>query len=217
MKIAISVGEHSADIHGASLVSEMKKTNPNIEFFGFGGELMKKAGFRLLLFGLESANQKTLDRLDKGIRKEDIVESCKLASKSGLYPHLTIMFGYPWETFDDIMETVKLGRFLLKKGYGYTLQSTIVIPYPGTPLFEECNKQNLLNTLDWDKYDMDEPIMKTQVSQENLNEAVRQVYSVAFNPEFLFNKILSIRDLYDVKYFLRGAKAVFGHLKDFMR
>jgi len=35
--------------------------------------LMRKAGFRLLLFGLESANQETLDYLDKGIKVEDDV------------------------------------------------------------------------------------------------------------------------------------------------
>ena len=34
--------------------------------------LMKKAGFRLLKFGLESANQETLDKLNKGIKIKDI-------------------------------------------------------------------------------------------------------------------------------------------------
>jgi len=180
-------------------------------------KLMKKAGFRLLLFGLESANQKTLNKLNKGIKKEDIIDGCKLAKKAGLYPHLTVMFGYPWETFEDIIETVNLVRFLLRNGYAYTLQSTIVIPYPGTPLFEECKRENLLTTLDWDKYDMDKPVMKTNIVPEKLNEAVRKVYSIAFDPKFLLHKLLSIRDFYDVKYFLRGAKAVFGHLKDFIR
>ena len=60
--------------------------------------LMKKAGFRFLLFGLESASQITLDKLKKGNKAEEILTSCKAASDAGLSPHITVMLGYPWET-----------------------------------------------------------------------------------------------------------------------
>lgn len=178
--------------------------------------LMRKAGFRFMLFGLESANQKTLERICKGgVSREKIIESCRLASKAGLSPHITIMFGYPWETYEDVMETVKLGCYLMKKGYAHTLQSTIVIPYPGTPLFDECKKNGWLKTLDWSRYDMREPIMKTPMADDKLMEAVQAVYKVAFDPEFIFRKIISIRDADDMKFIYRGAKAVWGHLTDF--
>ena len=48
------------------------------------------------------------------------------------------MFGYPWEDLQDIERTVEFAQYLMRKGYAKTLQSTIVIPYPGTPLFDEC-------------------------------------------------------------------------------
>ena len=35
-------------------------------------KLMKKAGFRMILFGIESANQKTLDKINKNLRVEEI-------------------------------------------------------------------------------------------------------------------------------------------------
>ncbi|MDD5156287.1 MAG: radical SAM protein, partial [Candidatus Omnitrophica bacterium] len=63
--------------------------------------LMKQAGFRLLLFGLESANQDTLERINKKLKVQDIIDSCRSARKAGLFPHITIMFGYPWETEGD--------------------------------------------------------------------------------------------------------------------
>lgn len=44
-------------------------------------KLMKQAGFRFVLFGLESANQSTLDRIQKNEKIEDMIESCKLAKK----------------------------------------------------------------------------------------------------------------------------------------
>ena len=178
-------------------------------------KLMKKAGFRLVLFGLESANPETLEKVNKGVKKETIIESCKLARKAGLFPHITIMFGYPWEKFEEVMNTVKLGKYLMRKGYAYTLQSTIVIPYPGTLLFEKCDKEGLLNTKDWDRYDMREQVMRSEVPEEKIAEAVRSVYSVAFNPEFMLRKILAIRDWSDVRYFFRAVKHVIGHLMDF--
>ena len=178
-------------------------------------KLMKKAGFRLVLFGLESANPKTLKKVCKGVAAEDIAESCKLARKAGLFPHITIMFGYPWENFEDIMNTVNLGKYLMRKGYAYTLQSTIVIPYPGTPLFDECKKEGLLNTLDWDRYDMREQVMKSEVPSEKIAEAVRSVYRVAFNLEFILRKIFAIRGWSDIMYFIRAVKHVIGHLVDF--
>jgi radical SAM superfamily enzyme YgiQ (UPF0313 family) len=57
--------------------------------------LMKKAGFRKLILGIESASERTIDILDKSITKEQIIEGCKMATSAGLQPHLTMMVGYP--------------------------------------------------------------------------------------------------------------------------
>ncbi|MHC1576473.1 MAG: B12-binding domain-containing radical SAM protein, partial [Methanosarcinaceae archaeon] len=123
-------------------------------------KLMGKAGFRFLLVGMESANQNTLDRLDKGIKTEDVANACRMAKKAGLNPHLTVMMGYPWETLEEAQNTIDLAKDIFKKGWADTLQATIMIPYPGTPLFEECKENGCLRTLDWDKYDMRQPIME---------------------------------------------------------
>ncbi|MDP3731548.1 MAG: radical SAM protein, partial [Candidatus Omnitrophota bacterium] len=192
----------------------------NMRFGALTGEdfsLMKRANFRLLLFGLESANQETLDRLNKNLKVEKVIEDCRLATKAGLYPHITIMFGYPWETYLDALKTIELGKWLLKKGYAYTMQATVAIPYPGTPLFEECKQKNLLNTLDWDDYDMKSPVMKTQIENNKLMGLVQGMYKVSFQPEFILRKIFSLKDIDDLKYYLRAAKKVMGHIFDFKK
>lgn len=178
-------------------------------------KLMKEAGFRLVLFGLESANQKTLDRINKNLKVEQIIESCKNAKVAGLFPHITIMFGYPWESYEDAFRTLELGRWLLKKGIAYTVQATIVIPYPGSQLFQECKENKELLTLNWEDYDMKKPVMRVQFEQERLLGLVQGIYSVAYNPEFITRRIFSIRDFYDIKYFFRGIQKVAGHLLDF--
>lgn len=180
-------------------------------------KLMHKAGFRFVLFGLESANQNTLDRINKGEKIEEMIESCRLAKKAGLSPHVTIMFGYPWEGEKEIQKTVEVGRMLLRKGYAHTLQSTIVIPYPGTSLYEECKENGWLQTENYEEYDMRRPVMQTPVGDDKLKEAVQSVYKVAFHPEFLFRRVIGIRSWDDVKFLFRAAKKVFGHLADFRK
>jgi len=184
-----------------------------VDFSGY--KMMKKAGFRFLLFGLESANKETLKKVSKNMTVEKIISSCKQARKAGLSPHVTIMFGYPWETEKDARKTVALGHYLLRKGYAKTLQATIVVPYPGTPLFAECQKKKWLCARDWDNYDMRETVMKTSMPSERLQQLVQETYKIAFHPEFIARQIISLRNLNDLKYFGRGAKAVFSHLMDF--
>ncbi|MBX7162105.1 MAG: lipid-A-disaccharide synthase [Saprospiraceae bacterium] len=46
-KIYTIAGESSGDIHGSNLVREIKRINPSIEFYGWGGELMESEGVRL--------------------------------------------------------------------------------------------------------------------------------------------------------------------------
>lgn len=178
-------------------------------------KLMREAGFRFVLFGMESANQKTLDRIAKSEKIEEMVESCKLAKKAGLSPHITLMFGYPWEDEEQVHNTVCLGRTILKKGWAHTLQATVLIPYPGTPLYWECKEKGWLLTENYEDFDQRMPVMKTPMGSEKIKEAVQSVYKVAFHPEFLFRRVIGIRSWSDIKFFGRAAKQVIGHLLDF--
>lgn len=177
--------------------------------------LMKRAGFRFILFGVESANQKTLDILNKGITYESQIDDCKNAFNAGLELHLTIMLGYPWEGKDEAMNTLNLSRYLIKKGYTKTWQVTIVVPYPGTRLFDQAKANGWLKTEDWDRYDMREPILKTPIDEDEILEMAQMLYKVAFDPEFVFRKVFAVRSFQDLKFLVRGAKSILGHVKDF--
>lgn len=178
-------------------------------------EMMANAGFRFILFGLESANQKTLDRIDKNLKVEQIVEGVRMAKKAGLAPHITVMMGYPWETLEDAAKTVELAKRLFKCGYVDTLQATIVIPYPGTPLYEECKKDGWLLTEDWDRYDMKEAVMASPMSEENIKELTQRLYKSFASPQYILKKVISIRSANDIKFLWRAGKKLVGHLTDF--
>ncbi len=184
-------------------------------------DLMKKAGFRKMKSGLESANQATLDRIRKNILVEHITEGCRLASEAGLDIQLTVMVGYPWETRSDAERTLDLARDLMAKGHAEMLQSTVVVPYPGTPLFREAIENNWIrfSPVDsWERYDMTEPVLKTpDMSPEEVMRLCSDIYKSFITPRFVLRQLTNIRSLEDLDYVMRGAKAVLGHIFDFAR
>ena len=183
-------------------------------------DLMKKAGFRLLKFGLESANQKTLDRLNKGIKVEDILNGCRMAKKAGLTVHLTMIVGYPWETKKDALHTFELARKLMQSGKADLLQATVLVPYPGTPLWKEAKENDwfLFDSSEYERYDMREPILKTENSNPNEIAGIcGRIYTIFLTPQYIFQRARNIRTWNDFKFNLKGVKAVIGHLKDFVK
>ena len=186
-------------------------------------QLMAQAGFRFLLYGLESASQKTIERLNKEIKIAAIEVELREAKRANrevkgrLEPHVTCMVGYPWETKEEAEKTIQMTKDLFSKGLIETLQATIMIPYPGTVLFEECRKNGWLKSEDWNRFDMSQPAMETPMEDEEVMRLTQGIYKSFITPRFLVGKIISIRNIDDLKFFWRAGKAVLGHLRDFMR
>lgn len=179
-------------------------------------QLMGRAGFRFILYGLESASQNTLDKINKNSTIELIEPVLKMAKKAGLKPHLTVMVGYPWESEIDMNSTLALAEKLFAQGLADTMQATIVIPYPGTPLFTYCKKNSLLKTTDWDRYDMREIIMKTKIPDEKLMNAIRSLYSQSIKtPRFLLNTLMQLNTIDGIKYVGFQSLKYFGKLWEF--
>lgn len=189
----------------------------NMRFGRLGLEdyrLMRRAGFRLVLFGVESANQTTLDRFVKNLKVSDVEQGAAWASQAGLDVHLTFMFGHAWEGPKEIANTVALARRLLANGHAATLQCTLTVPYPGTPLFRELKANAGLTTLDWDEYDQRRAITRTPLaSEDEIKCAIRQVYRGFLQPMALCH--LFCRNLLDVGFYYRGLRYLIGHLMDF--
>ena len=182
--------------------------------------MMKKAGFRKLKMGLESANQKTLDILKKGVKVEQIITESKLMSRADIDIQLTVMVGYPWETRDDVQRTLDLAGILMRSGSAEMLQATVVVPYPGTPLYQSAIEQGWfsIDPSDYGRYDMREPILKTpDMSSEDVMKMCRGLYQRFLTPRYILRHVGKIRGWEDMSYVARGAKAVIGHLLDFKK
>jgi radical SAM superfamily enzyme YgiQ (UPF0313 family) len=178
-------------------------------------QIMAKAGFRFILYGLESSNQKTLTKINKNLKTIDARESLKLAKKAGLQPHITVMIGYPWETLKDANNTLSNAKQLFRDGLVDSMQATIVIPYPGTPLFNYCQKNNLLLSENWNDYDMQQPIMKSSIDSVTQLRLINSLFKSAWEPRFLIRKVLSIRSFNDFTYLSNYAVKFIKKLYDF--
>jgi len=180
--------------------------------------LMKKAGFRMLLFGLESASQRILDALNKGLTVEEMVDSCRKAKEAGLTVHITIMFGYPNASREEELQTYKLAKRLMDGGYADTLQSTLLMPYPGSRLYEIAVEKGWLRYSlgEWERWDMSEPVLKSaDISPEDVKRLCDETYRLFLSPKYVWRRLLSIRSFADVKYSFRGARKILGHMRDF--
>lgn len=178
--------------------------------------LVGQAGFRFLLYGLESASQNTLDRLNKGAKWDDIKSATQWAKQAGLEPHVTCMIGYPWESQTEAQKTLALTKELFDKGQIDSLQATIVIPYPGTQLFKECEQNDWLVTRDWDKFDMRQPVMTSPIPAQEIHRLTQGLYKSFLTPRFVWRKIKGIRTKEDIRFLWIAAWRVLGHLKDFI-
>ncbi|MCI4625289.1 MAG: B12-binding domain-containing radical SAM protein [Candidatus Magnetoovum sp. WYHC-5] len=186
-------------------------------------DLMAKANFRLVLFGIESANQETIDKIDKKINIQNIPSELQLKNianktyKGCISPHVTTMIGYPWENYADAKATIDFTKALFNKGLIDTLQATIVIPYPGTPLFKEAKEKGWLATEDWNDFDMRQLVFKGKITTKEAMELTQGIYKSFIVPGFIIRKLLSIRSLNDLKYLIVSGVRVISHLLDFKK
>jgi len=178
--------------------------------------LMKKIGYRLLKVGLESGDTQTLHKIGKLEPIEEIMENVKRAKRYGFRILLTMMVGYPWEGEESVKKTYNAAKELMlyKTHFGDSLQASIVMPYPGTPLYREAEKNNWLTEegKDYDKMDMEHDILKSSV---DTTYWCRKMWNIHKDPAFLFKSLLSLRNIRDFKLAFRGVKSLIGHTKDY--
>jgi radical SAM superfamily enzyme YgiQ (UPF0313 family) len=102
--------------------------------------IMKKAGCRLIIPGIESGSQRILDNIGKGTKTEQFEEYVKNARKAGLLVHACYMMGNRGETVETMEETLKLALRLNTD----TVQFFPLIPYPGTEAYRWARKQGYI-------------------------------------------------------------------------
>ncbi len=93
-------------------------------------EWMKKAGCRLIHFGVEAGSDRILKQTGKGIRVSDCIRALDLTRKAGIRTALFMNFGFPGETLGEMKATINLAIRLNPTYAAFHL----IVPFPGTEL-----------------------------------------------------------------------------------
>jgi radical SAM superfamily enzyme YgiQ (UPF0313 family) len=81
-------------------------------------EEVYRAGFIMLFYGLESANDRILSIIDKGCDQATEQVVLKNSSDAGIWNHLYLFFGFPTEEREEAEETIRFTIANSEKGSG---------------------------------------------------------------------------------------------------
>lgn len=107
-KILIIAGEASGDVHGSSLVRELRKANSSLEVFGIGGDKMKKEGTELI-FHIDKLSFMGFFEVIKNLSFIRGVMKTMVSVAETKRPDLVILIDYPGFNLRFAKKLKKLG------------------------------------------------------------------------------------------------------------
>lgn len=111
-------------------------------------KLLKEAGAYSIAFGVESGNENILKRIRKGITKKQYIGAFKMAKKAGLETWAFLMLGLYGEDEKTIMDTINFTKELDPD----IAKFNILVPFPGTEVYEQLESKGLILEKDFSKY-----------------------------------------------------------------
>lgn len=107
--------------------------------------MMKKAGFNIIYFGVESASQNVLDYYRKGITPEQSAHAIENAKKAGMVAIASFIIGAPGETKDEILKTIEF----IGKARPHAVQMNVLDCLIGTPIWDKLVEEGIVGPDDW--------------------------------------------------------------------
>lgn len=131
---------------------------------------MHSLGFRGIQFGIESGSNKILKKVGKGVTRKDVLDVVEKTVNIGFMVAASFIIGHPYETREDVRETVGLIKDL--KSMGVQVAVGGLVPYPGTPVFKLRDQLEIkIHSYNWEDYYEYHPVISTRYfSREELAE-----------------------------------------------
>ena len=135
--------------------------------------LASRSGCRGLFVGFESLAEDSLHAWRKGSNiGKNYRSAVQRLHTAGIAVYAGFVFGSDSDTPDVFARTLD---FLLEANIE-SLQATLMTPFPGTPLFEEMDRQGRIVDRDWSHYDFGHIVFKPgHLSRETLSQGLAWV------------------------------------------
>lgn len=152
---------------------------------------MKRAGCSVVGLGIETGSQRILDLMKKGTTLAMGEECCAKLRKHGIPYNNLFMIGNEGETEGTVLETIAFAKKLRSDFASFV----ILIPFPGTPLFDKYYKDYDSPDTDWTNWcsqTLDRPYesRQTELSMEDLIRLHRLAAREYFNASGQFLRTL---------------------------
>ena len=175
-------------------------------------DLMKRAGCSRISFGVESAGAEVLERFRKNITIEQVGQAFAWTREAGIKILAYFMLGAPGEPRESIEDTVNLS-LRLNPDFAYY---SIVVPYPGTDMYDQALAEGLLPFDYWEEYVRKEGLLSEaipmfehdDVTRPYLLATLKTAYQRFYlRPGYILRRFRSIRSVSDFIWHVKMAKA----------
>jgi radical SAM superfamily enzyme YgiQ (UPF0313 family) len=135
---------------------------------------LKKAGCRMVLYGVESGNDEILKHIRKKTTKDEIRRGVKIAKKHGLDVLNCVMLGFYWDTQETVEETM---RFAFELNAEFT-QMSAPTPLPGTDYYRLLEENECFLSQKWEDHDSvhHSAVQLPYLSNDDLNRYLKEFY-----------------------------------------
>lgn len=110
---------------------------------------LKRAGCRMVLYGVESGNDEVLKKIRKNTTKDEIRRGVRIAKKHGIDVLNCVMLGFYWDTKESVEDTI---RFAFELNAEFT-QVSAPTPLPGTDYYQLLEDNNCFLSKEWEQHD----------------------------------------------------------------
>lgn len=111
--------------------------------------LMSRAGFQRAYIGYESINPESLKAMHKGLGSSEMEDLTRAFHKHKILVHAMWVLGFDGDTLDTVRQTIRA----CMKWRIDTTQFLILVPIPGSELYERLKRDERIFNWDWSQYD----------------------------------------------------------------
>ena len=135
--------------------------------------LMKETGLYLITLGIESGSDRILQLMRKDLTVAETRRYVEMIDRAGIDIAGFFILGFPTETPEEMMKTIKLSLELPLIRANYPTY----LPFPGTECYQMIEAEGELEGIDWDHfYFMNAPYVPRGMSRKRL----KHIQSYAF-------------------------------------
>jgi anaerobic magnesium-protoporphyrin IX monomethyl ester cyclase len=160
--------------------------------------LMQRTGCEVAYLGLESVSQETLDSFEKSQTVEDIERAIAVLHQYGICSHGMFVLGADTDTVQTVRDTVTFA----KKNRIDTVMLNILTPLPGTPQFQEMQREHRIFDYRWHLYDahhvvfeprrmtpyeLQKEVLRGYMRFYSLRTSLRYIVTFQFTKQLLFH------------------------------